>query len=78
MRFHDPRPPAVDGAEPYRLRLEPDGAPITIGLLSNGFADAGDFLASVGDALAELLPDLSVRTVTKTSAPAPAHRRSDE
>ena len=72
VTFHDPRAEPGLPVEPYGLSIDVAAAPVTIGLLANGFPDSVNFLDRVEAALAEILPQASFRRYDKGNASAPA------
>ena len=67
IQFHDPRAQPMTAAMPYRLSANLD-APISVGLLANGFPDSENFLDRVQEALAAQLPSASFHRYNKRNA----------
>lgn len=57
VEFLDPRAEPSAPVEPYTPRIDASEAPISIGLLANGFPDSVSFLGEIENALREELPD---------------------
>ncbi len=74
IEFVDPRAEPGAPVEPYALSIEvstdPAAAPITIGLVANGFPDSEAFLDQVEKALAVAVPHASFRRWNKRNASA--------
>ena len=71
IQYHDPRAALPAAAVPYALHAEMS-APITIGLLANGFPDSVEFLAAVEVALKLALPAAQFRHYNKGNPSIPA------
>lgn len=71
LDFHDPRGRARVADQPYTARLPLADNPV-IGLLANGFPDAGPFLDAVEGALAQALPTARIVRYAKPNASTPA------
>lgn len=56
VRFFDPRAEPGAPVEAYTLGIDLGAAPVTIGMLANGFPDSVPFLAEVEAALRTVLP----------------------
>lgn len=68
IEFVDPRAEPGAPVEPYTLALADTEAPMTIGLLANGFPDSVAFLDHVEKALASALPAASFLRYDKGNA----------
>ena len=78
IRFLDPRAQPSAPISPYEAKLtwpESNGAPLSIGLLANGFPDSDTFLETVEIALRQVLPKDTLFSFTnKGNASAPASK----
>ena len=70
IQFVDPRAEPGAPVEPYTLSLDDVQAPLTVGLLANGFPDSVSFLDHVEQALRTTLPQASFRRYDKGNASA--------
>lgn len=70
VQFLDPRAAPAAAPEPYDLSVDVD-APVTIGLVANGFPDSERFLDHVEQALSETLPHAAMRRYRKHNLAAP-------
>ena len=68
IEYLDPRAEPSAAVEPYDLAIDVTGAPITIGLLANGFPDSANFLEQIAQALARQVPRASFRSYNKGDA----------
>jgi len=68
ITFLDPRSEPGAPVEPYELTVDAQAAPLTIGLVANGFPDSEEFLDQVEKALAVAVPDASFRRWNKRNA----------
>ena len=68
IEFVDPRAEPGAPVEPYTLVIDDPSAPITVGLLANGFPDSVAFLDHVEKALAATMPAASFRRFDKGNA----------
>ena len=68
ITFLDPRSEPGAAVEPYELQVDAESAPVTIGLLANGFPDSEEFLDQVEKALAVAVPTASFRRWNKHNA----------
>ena len=68
VTFHDPRAEPGKPVEPYGLSIDPHQAPITVGLVANGFPDSEEFLDQIEKAMAVSLPQASFRRWNKGNA----------
>ena len=68
VTFLDPRSEPGAPVEPYELRVDAHAAPLTFGLVANGFPDSEEFLDQVEKALAVAVPDASFRRWNKNNA----------
>jgi len=68
ITFLDPRSEPGAPVEPYELSIDVEAAPLTIGLLANGFPDSEEFLDEVEKAMAVAVPDASFRRWNKHNA----------
>jgi hypothetical protein len=74
VTYLDPTPEAGVPAEPYELFLDLKRRPLTLGLLANGFPDAGSFMDAVERHVQAALPDVMIRRYQKPGV----DRASDE
>jgi hypothetical protein len=73
ITYLDPRAEPSAPVEPYSATLQHQDAPLTIGLLANGFPDSDTFLRSVETAVLRRLPASTQTTfLNKRNASAPA------
>lgn len=70
IEFEDPRAEPGAPVDPYELSIDVAAAPVTIGLVANGFPDSEAFLDQVEKALAIELPSASFRRWNKANASA--------
>ncbi len=70
VTFLDPRAEPGAPVELYELSIDLDAAPITIGLLANGFPDSVNFLREIEVELAKALPNATFRHYDKGNASA--------
>ncbi len=70
VTFLDPRSGPGAPVEPYELQIDAEAAPVTIGLVANGFPDSEEFLDQVEKALAVAVPAASFRRWNKHDASA--------
>jgi len=70
ITFLDPRAEPGAAIEPYELSVDAQAAPLTIGLVANGFPDSEEFLDQVEKALAVEVPAASFRRWNKHNASA--------
>lgn len=68
ITFLDPRSEPGAPVEPYDLHVDAEAAPLTIGLVANGFPDSEAFLDQVEKALAVAVPAASFRRWNKHNA----------
>lgn len=68
VTFLDPRAEPGVPIEPYELSIDAEAAPLTIGLVANGFPDSEVFLDQVEKALAVAVPAASFRRWNKHNA----------
>lgn len=68
LKFIDPRAEPGTPVEPYDLVVDLEAAPVTVGLVANGFPDSETFLDQVEKALASAVPTLSFRRYNKRNA----------
>lgn len=68
ITFLDPRAEPGAPVEPYELSIDAEAAPLTIGLVANGFPDSEAFLDQVEKALAVAVPAASFRRWNKNNA----------
>jgi len=70
ITFLDPRSEPGAPVEPYELSVDAEAAPLTVGLVANGFPDSEEFLDQVEKALAVAVPHASFRRWNKHNASA--------
>ena len=68
ITFLDPRSEPGAPVESYELSIDAQAAPVTIGLVANGFPDSEEFLDQVEKALAVAVPTASFRRWNKHNA----------
>lgn len=68
IEFLDPRSEPSAPIEPYTPRVDPQEAPLSIGLLANGFPDSVAFLIQIEEALRNRLPDATFHHWNKGDA----------
>jgi len=68
ITFVDPRSEPGAAVEPYELSIDALAAPLTVGLVANGFPDSEAFLDQVEKALAVEVPHASFRRWNKHNA----------
>lgn len=68
IEYLDPRAEPSAPIDPYELAIDVAAAPVTIGLLANGFPDSVNFLKHVAAALGEQLPEARFRHYDKGDA----------
>ena len=64
IEYYDPRAEQMTSPQPYDLTVDLS-APVTVGLLANGFQDSDTFLEQLEMALAPKLPQVSFRHYNK-------------
>jgi hypothetical protein len=72
LRVLDPRAAIGVPITPYDLRIGADLSALRVGLLCNGFFDAGNLLTAVGNVICRLLPGAEVRMFARADASTPA------
>ena len=70
ITFLDPRSEPGAPVEPYELSIDAEAAPLTVGLVANGFPDSEEFLDQVEKALAVAVPHASFQRWNKNNASA--------
>jgi len=68
LNFVDPRAEPGAPVEPYNLTVDAEAAPLTIGLVANGFPDSEEFLDQIEKALAVAVPHSLFRRWNKHNA----------
>ncbi len=68
LEYLDPRAEPSAPVEAYTPRIDPRRAPISIGMLANGFPDSVAFLQQIEDALRAELPEATFHHYNKGDA----------
>jgi len=68
ITFLDPRAEPGAPVDSYDLSVDVEAAPVTVGLVANGFPDSEEFLDQVEKALLTAVPTVTIRRWNKYNA----------